>query len=479
MSRILDSRLHLRYRLTNIASGTTKEGHAVNYREAIAYVIERSGYDKGFVANPFDAETVGLRRTEALLTMLDRPDRNYPKIHIAGSKGKGSTAATLSSILVAAGYRVGLYTTPHLHTFRERIQINGESIAEEVFADLTAELIPLNQRLAEEHPEWGEATAFEVSTALAFLAFARAGAEIAVIEVGLGGRLDATNVIDPMISVITSISLDHTSILGASLGEIAAEKGGIIKPGRPVITASLPADAMDVIRLIAEDSHAPLIQGGKDWVVDGEPDKFTVRYGQSEHTDLAISLRGQHQVENAGLVVATLDHLAAQGVTISEDALRRGLETVTWPGRFERIHDDPTIIVDGAHNVDSINRLVLTLSTEYPEHRPAFILGIAKDKDIPGMLSHLVPAASSIVATASRSPRATPPDHLIAAVREIDDQLTATTAETVFDAITRLREHVPPDGIICITGSLYVVAEAREALGLAEPADFEQELLYR
>ncbi len=452
----------------------------VNYRDAITYVIERSGYDKGFVANPFDAESVGLRRTEALLQMLDFPDTRYPTVHIAGSKGKGSTAAMIDSALRAAGYRVGLYTTPHLHTFRERIQINGEPISEEMFAALTSEIIPFNARLAEEHPEWGEATAFEVSTALAFLAFARAPVDVGVIEVGLGGRLDATNVIKPLLSVISSISLDHTSILGDSLAEIASEKGGIIKSGRPVVSAEQRPEAASTLQQIADDAGSELTLGERDWSVTGTTRDFTVTAFKRQIDSLRCGLAGQHQVGNAGLAVTALSALAARGYAISDDAIRSGVANVTWPGRFEIANRSPLVIVDGAHNVDSCERLVEALAEEYPDHRVSLVVGIARDKDVEGMLRVLSPAASWIIATASRSPRATDPESLVGLLGNVAPEVEAGSAQSVKDALAHLMAGPEDDRhLICVTGSLYAVGEAREALGLAQTADFEQELLYR
>jgi dihydrofolate synthase / folylpolyglutamate synthase len=452
----------------------------VNYQDAISYIIERSGYDKGFVANPFDAESVGLRRTEALLQMLDFPDTRYPTVHIAGSKGKGSTAAMLDSILRAAGYRVGLYTTPHLHTFRERIQINGEPISEDTFAALTEEIIPFNERMAAEHPEWGEATAFEASTALAFLAFARARVDVGVIEVGLGGRLDATNVIKPLVSVISSISLDHTSILGDTLGEIASEKGGIIKDGRPVIAARQQPEAAETLQRIADERNSVLTLGGRDWCANGSTRDFTVSGPNGQINSLRCGLAGQHQVQNAGLTVTVAQELNRLGYTIPEDQLRQGIATVQWPGRFEIAHRNPTVIVDGAHNVDSCERLVDALKEEFPEHRVTLVLGIARDKDIEGMIRTLAPSADRIIATASRSPRATDPEVLVETVHEIDPTTDARSAKSVGEALKELlAEPDDEQHVICVTGSLYAVGEAREALGLAETADFEQELLYR
>jgi dihydrofolate synthase / folylpolyglutamate synthase len=452
----------------------------VNYQEAITYIIDRSGYDRGFVANPFDAESVGLRRTEALLQMLDFPDTRYPTVHVAGSKGKGSTAAMIDSVLRTAGYRVGLYTTPHLHTFRERIQINGEPISESQFAKLTAELIPLNEALAQEHPDWGEATAFEVSTALAFLAFARAPVDVGVIEVGLGGRLDATNVIRPLVSVISSISLDHTSILGDTLSEIATEKGGIIKSGRPVISAIQQPEAATTLQQIADERGCSLTLGGRDWHSSGSTRNFSVTSPHGTLAEIRCGLAGQHQVQNAGLAVATIFELIERGFQIPEQSIRDGIASVTWPGRFEIASQNPLVIVDGAHNVDSCERLVEALTEEYPDHRISLVLGIARDKDVTGMIKTLAPTARTIIATASRSPRATDPETLVETVHSIDPAIDATSAPSVATALSRLMTQSDRENhVICVTGSLYAVGEAREALGLAETADFEQELLYR
>lgn len=340
----------------------------MNYQEAISYIIDRSGYDRGFVANPFDAETVGLRRTAWLLEAFGHPERAIPVIHVAGTKGKGSTAAFLTSILRASGRRVGLYTSPHLHTFRERIQLEGEPISEEQFASLTAEIAPFNARLASEMPDWGEATAFEVATVLALLAFARAGVDVAVVEVGLGGRLDATNVVEPEVSVITSISYDHTRILGETLAEIAAEKGGIIKPGRPVVSATQQPEAAETLRRIAVERGCELLMGDVDWQATGTSTSFDLRGPWGDYRELSSALVGRHQVENAATSAAACWVLDRGGFAIPETAIRTGLATVSWPGRFELLRTDPTIIVDGAHNVDSAQRLAETLAEEYGGH---------------------------------------------------------------------------------------------------------------
>lgn len=452
----------------------------VNYREAISYVIERSGYDKGFVANPFDAETVGLRRTGWLLAALGHPERRYPALHVAGTKGKGSTAAALAAIQQAAGRRVGLYTSPHLHTFRERVQLDGVPIAEDDFAALVSELAPLNARLAQERPEWGEATAFEVATVLALLAFARWEVSVAVVEVGLGGRLDATNVLLPEVAAITAISLDHTRILGDTLAQIAAEKGGIIKPGRPVVSSPQRPEAAATLERIAAERGSPIFFGGRDWRVAGSPHSFDLSGPWGRYEGLTLSLRGNHQLENAATAVAACWALGERGLPTSEAAVRAGLAGVAWPGRFEIIHQQPTVVADGAHNVDSAERLAEALRAELEGAPLTLILAIAADKDVEGMVRVLAPLAHTVIATASHNPRAAAPGRIAAAARAAGlPGQRVVEAPVVAGALRLALAGAGRHGAICVTGSLYAVAEAREALGLAQSDDFERALLYR
>lgn len=452
----------------------------MDYREAISYVIERSGYDKGFVANPFDAEMVGLRRTEWLLAALGHPERRYPALHVAGTKGKGSTAATLAAIQRAAGRRVGLYTSPHLHTFRERIQLDGEPIAEDDFATLVGEIAPLNARLAQERPDWGEATAFEVATVLALLAFARWEVDVAVVEVGLGGRLDATNVLLPEVAVITAISLDHTRILGDTLAQIAAEKGGIIKPGRPVVSSPQRPEAAATLARLAAERGSPISFGGRDWQVAGDPRSLALTGPWGRYEGLSLSLRGNYQLENAGTAVAACWALGQRGLPTPEAAIRAGLASVAWPGRFEIIHQQPIVVADGAHNVDSAERLAEALRAEFASPSLILILAIATDKDVEGMVQVLAPLAHTIIATASHNPRAASPERIAKAARAagLPPPRIVETPDVAGALRLALADAAPGDAI-CVTGSLYAVAEARETLGLARSDDFERELLYR
>lgn len=453
----------------------------MNYREAISYILQRAGYDRGFVVNPFDSEMVGLQRTEWLLAGLDHPERQYPILHIAGTNGKGSTAACLVAILHAAGYQVGAYTTPHLHTFRERIQMDNRPIPEEEFADLTGELVPLNRRLAAEHPDWGEATAFEFSTVLAFLWFARAGVQGGVIEVGLGGRLDATNVVLPEVSIITPVSYDHTHVLGETLAGIATEKGGIIKPGRPVICGPQPPAALTTLERLAAERGSPLFTAGRDWQISGMPERFDLAGPWGHYRDLRLSLIGGHQVENAATAVAACWMLGRRGLPVSEQAIRKGLSAVYWPGRIEVVRERPTIVVDGAHNVAGAQQLAAAIRESFHWRRLTLILGIGNGKDVEGIVQALAPLADRLIATASRHPQASPTARIVTAALAtgMRASICVEEAATLEDALRDALTEAESGDLICVAGSLYIVAEAREAVGLAEPAEFERELLRR
>ncbi len=450
----------------------------MNYEEAITYIIDRDGYEKGFVANPFledDEIALGLKRTEGLLERVGRPDREYRIAHVAGTKGKGSTSAMIAAIARANGWKSGLYGTPHLHTFRERILLDGSPVSGEQFARLTAQVAEAAGRLVQEEPEIGPPTAFEIVTAMALLGFAEAGVDLAVVEVGLGGRLDATNVVTPDVAVIASVSLDHGAILGNSLAAIAGEKAGIIKPGKPVVSALQHPEAAEVISRIAGECDALLFIAGSDWTA-GAGDSVRLVGPWGDLADVEIALAGRHQVENAGLALMASWQLD-QELAGNEAVVRAGLKSVVWPGRFERVATDPEIVVDGAHNVDSIERLVETLE-EYRQGRSlVVVLGVARDKDLGGMIAALSRLGASVIATASHNPRSVDPDAIVKAATTAG--MTAQASTTTDNAIELARLEAGADGLVCVTGSLYVVAEAREAMGLASTPAFERSLLYR
>ena len=299
----------------------------MDYPEAIAYLHSLTDYEKTRIER-YTPETLDLSRVERLLAAMDNPHTRFPVVHIAGTKGKGSTAALVESCLRSAGYRTGLYTSPHLHTFCERIQVNGEPISREDVVALVEEIRPLVERVP-------GVTTFEAITAMGLVTFWRRDVEIAVIEVGLGGRLDATNVVTPEVSVITSLSLDHTYLLGETLAEIAGEKAGIIKPGVPVVSAPQRDEAAGVLEAISRERQAPLIQVGRDWVIQTEQKNldgqtFTIQRAGSEASDLdgtyRLPLLGHHQVENGANAIAALEVLRGRGFEIPAEAVQTGLQ---------------------------------------------------------------------------------------------------------------------------------------------------------
>ncbi len=458
------------------------------YQEALAYLDRYANYELNRSVR-YTAETFDLSRVHELMARLGHPHQAYPAVHIAGSKGKGSTAAMVESILRAAGYRTGLYTSPHLHTCRERIRVGGDLIGPQEFADLVGEIAPHAEAVA-------GITWFEVTTALAFLHFARRAVDVAVIEVGLGGRLDATNVITPLVSVITSLSYEHTAWLGDTLAQIAFEKAGIIKPGVPVVCAPQDPEAMAVIERVCVERAAPLIRVGEDWQFRSGPirpdgQSFEVRLleappfssspqllfsslnrgGEEEAggrgevpsrwqpwTRFDLPLLGRHQIVNATCALAAVAQLPSAGFRVSLSALRQGLAAVRWPGRAEILSPNPLVVVDGAHNGDSARRLAETLSEWFPGRRWTFVVGTLSDKDHAAILRELAPVAAEMIVTRSHSVRATDPEALAQIARGMG--ILVSVSPNVRAA---LEQGLAQGDALCLTGSLSVVAEARKA----------------
>lgn len=434
----------------------------MEYREAIEYLHSLTDYEKRRIER-YSPQTLDLSRVEQLLEMLGNPHRAYPSVHIAGTKGKGSTSAMIASALRAAGYRTALYTSPHLHTFRERIRVGSDLIAKEEVVALVEELRPLIARVP-------GITTFEAITAMAFAYYARKGVEFAVVEVGLGGRLDATNVITPEVSVITSLSLDHTYLLGDTLPQIAAEKAGIIKPGIPVVTAPQKPEALEVLEEVARSRNAPLTVVGRDWTWEDGPRSlngqfFAARCLRDEGSKFAgvyyIPLLGRFQLENATTALAALHILRERGFSrLTPDAAREGLRTVEWPGRMEVLNLDPLVVVDCAHNPYSTEVLREALREWFPGRKWVVIFGASADKDIAGMLKALQPITDYLIVTRSDHPRAATPVELadLAASVGMGAEITVNIHRAFQRAQAVLR---PKDGIL-VTGSIFLVAEARE-----------------
>ena len=440
---------------------------AWSYREALEELWRRSSYERGLISNPFggpERAALGLRRMRALLTELGGPQRAVPLVHVAGSKGKGSTCALISNCARQAGLKTGLYSSPHLHRFPERIAIDGQPVTDSTFASLAAEVASAASRLEAADPELDTVTTFEMVTAMAFLAFAQAQCDLAVIEVGLGGLLDATNVIEPLVTVITLIDYEHTAVLGNTLTEIAQQKAGILRAGTPVVVSPQPLEAATAIRQVAAELGSPLLMGNVDWHWEGDWRDFTATGPWGIWPELRVGFPGPHQVENACTAIAALYVLGAHGLSIPESAVRAGLENARWAGRFERIQvNDQDLVLDGAHTPAAARALVDTWRSEIGADAAAVIVGMGNDKDLAAFLAELKPLTSRLIATRASSPRAASPEAIAAAAAA--QGFAVQVVHDVPSALHATRAESP----LLVTGSLFVAGEAREAFGLAEP----------
>ncbi len=433
----------------------------MNYTETIAYLYSLADYEKTRIER-YTPETLDLSRVERLLAAVGNPHTRFPVVHIAGTKGKGSTAAMSEACLRAAGYRTGFYTSPHMHTFRERIQVDRRKIAREEVIALVEEVRPLIERTP-------GVTYFEAITAIGFLHFARSKVEVAVVEVGLGGRLDATNVLTPEVSVITSLSLDHTYLLGNTLAEIAREKAGIIKPGIPAVSAPQRAEAIKVLEAVSQERGSSLTEVGRDWDYDpGSADldgqAFTARRitggGSELDGEYWIPLLGRHQLENATNAIAALDIMHQRGFHIPIEAVHEGLRSVCWPGRMEILSREPLVVVDGAHNSYSAQVLCRALEEWFPDQRWTLIFGASADKDIAGMLKVLLPISEYTIVTRSDHPRAASPVELADVVAAVGGG--AEVSVNVRKSLRRGLALMDPASGLLVTGSTHLVADVHE-----------------
>jgi len=408
---------------------------------------------------------LGLDRIRYLLEALGNPQETFSSIHIAGTNGKGSTAVYLNSVLQKAGLRTGLYTSPHLHHFPERIVLSGEEVAPEVVAAQTERLLQIIRSAGPDfHP-----TYFEVTTAMAFTVFAEAGIEFAVVETGLGGRLDATNVIRPVVSVITNVAMEHADYLGDSLEAIAREKGGVIKPGGVTVTGVRNPRVRAILEEICAAQEARLIRlGGEIRVEDvqvhreGGARSFTFRGVEKTWKELTVGMMGEHQVFNAAVALGALEILMQRGVEISDDAVREGLREARWPGRLETVSRDPWIMVDGAHNPHAARVLQQVLKDDLDYHRLILVIGILQDKDVPAIVLPLLSCSDRLILTRPEYYRGTDPEVLAEKIRQ--PGLDVTVTGSVCDAVDRARAFYAPGDLILVTGSLYTAGEARDYL---------------
>lgn len=440
--------------------------------EALQFLYDRVNYER----KPPDAALDGnfrLATMRALLASLGDPQRQMPIVHIAGTKGKGSTAAFTAASLTAAGYRTGLCTSPHLSRVEERFTIDGAECSAEQFARLVDPV----RRAAASMDQGDSLTFFELTTALAFLHFAQSGVDAAVVEVGLGGRLDSTNVCQPAVAAITNISFDHTRLLGNTLAEIAAEKAGIIKPGVPVISGVVDDEPRDVIRAVCRQQQAELWEAGVAFHGEYLPPSGGQLQGSVQLSGPALpadfceqpcelGLLGSHQAANAAVAAAILARLRNDGWHIPAAALRQGLSQVRWPARFEVLRRNPMVVVDAAHNVASAAALHDTLATHTAPRRKWLIFGTSRDKDACGMLRVLGRWFDQIVVTRFQSnPRGVPAEELAAAAAAAGCSPAAVTVcPTPAAAWALVHAQLSEGDLVCATGSIFLASELRELI---------------
>ena len=437
----------------------------MTYDESVAYLNQFINYETRPQAT-YDTRHFNLADFDHFLHTLGAPHHAFASILIAGSKGKGSTAAMIAGMLSQAGWRTGLFTSPHLVTIRERVQIDRQLISQQTFAALISELRDHLKR-TRTAPARNFRTFFELLTALAFLYFARQQVDIAVVEVGLGGRLDSTNVLSPQVAVITPIGFEHTHILGNTLSAIATEKAGIIKPSSTVVMAPQEAEVVDVVEKKCQLQNAALHLATRDFTyacrqaTEGG-NCFDFQGFGLDMKRIAIPLIGQHQVTNAAVALAAVGHLRRQGWRIAEHHLRQGLAEVLWPGRLEVIERAPYVILDAAHTIESAQCLASALATLFHYKRLHLILGFARDKKIHDIVKILAPMAHTAIATGFSNPRAFDPYQLAAILQPHGEPIHISTDPAAALAFARTRAE--PDDLICLTGSLILLGELKARL---------------
>lgn len=406
-----------------------------------------------------------LSHTEHLLSLLGNPEADFSSVHVAGTNGKGSVCAMIYSTLVEAGLSTGLYTSPHLSEFTERIKVDGKEIPKKSLTRLLEDIMPMVDVMGADE-SLGKPSFFEVVTALAFKHLSDEEVDYAVVETGLGGRLDATNVLKPVVSVITNVQLDHTEVLGNSLEDIAREKAGIIKKETPAVTAESDARALEVLETACLKNHSPLYVVGEDVnyriISCGENGIVFDVEGLRKHKGLKTNLLGRHQALNAATAVAALDIINAGHDKITEENIRNGLKSVDWPARFEQLNTKPKIILDCAHNPAGAETLAKTLEDLYPKNKVILVFGASNYKDVPGILAKLTPKAKAVLAVRSRHPQAESPEKLCDMVKSYGIQ--CTDAHSMEESIGEAKKLAGKEGVIVFAGSIFAVGDARKKL---------------
>ena len=451
------------------------------YEEALRFLYSRIDYERAAVV-PYGARDFRLDRMRELLARLGDPQTAMPIVHVAGTKGKGSTSAMIAGVLSAAGYRTGLFSSPHLEQVQERFQIDGAPCQAHEFVQLLGRIqavaMDMDAVSVGEQPAVRGATFFELTTALALLYFAQQRVDAAVLEVGLGGRLDSTNVCQPRVAVITSISFDHTRQLGNTLAAIAWEKAGIVKPGVTTISGVADEEPRHVLEAVCAERGSKLVQLGSDFEfdyfppqalqIDGRAPRINFRHRQgssvAELKDVSLGLLGRHQGANAAVALAAVAQLQSQGFEVQEAAIRRGLSQVVWPARVEIVSRRPAVVLDAAHNAASVQALLATLDESFASCRRLLVFAATIDKDVPGMLQLLLPRFERVILTGyQNNPRGISAAELAEIAAGIPggmsgQPIVCQDSAQAWDEVHRL---VVPNDLVCITGSFFLAAEMR------------------
>lgn len=438
-------------------------GPGIAFSKAMRYLDTLTDFERLRIVR-YNSQNFDLDRMRTLLRKLGNPHEQFKSIHVAGTKGKGSTCAMIASMLQGCGYKVGIYTSPHLIDIRERICVNGEMISHNDFARILRTIEPIGTKMRP------TPTYFDVLTATAFKYFAEQKIDIAVVETGLGGRLDSTNVITPEVTAITSLSKDHMAQLGHTIAKIAEEKAGIFKTGVPAVTVLQDPEAEAVLRRVAEKVGATLDITGKSIEFSfrfessrmlGPHNRICLTTANSKFEHLAVPLIGEHQAINCGLALSVLDKLKGRGIAINDAKAMEGLTKTTMPGRMEIVNAMPRVIVDGAHNAASLDAVMKAIGQHVPYDSMVVIFGCCADKDVAGMLDRLSSGADKVIFTKVDSIRSANPDELAARYVELYGKM-AQVAPTLAEALAIANRAVTREDLICITGSFYLVGEAKK-----------------
>jgi dihydrofolate synthase/folylpolyglutamate synthase len=439
-------------------------GGTSNFTKAVRFLHTLSDFERLRIVR-YTSQNFDLDRMRTLLKKLGNPQDQYRSVHVAGTKGKGSTCAMIAAMLRASGYKVGVYSSPHLIDIRERIVVDGEMISHADFGRLVKGIEPI---VSHSRPV---PTYFDVLTAVAFKYFAEQKIDIAVVETGLGGRLDSTNVIKPEVTAITSISKDHMAQLGPTLVHVAAEKAGIFKPGVPAVTVIQLPEVEAELKRVADKVGAPFDITGKTIEFSyrfeatrmmGPHNRVCLTTPNTKFEHLAVPLVGEHQAINCGLALSVIDKLKTRGMAINDARAMEGLSKVTIPGRMEMVATAPNrVLVDGAHNAASVDALMKAIGQHIPCDSIVVIFGCCSDKDVPGMLERITSGADKVIFTKVNNPRSADPDELAARYIELYGKM-AQVAGTLEEALGIATRAVTKEDLICITGSFYLVGEAKK-----------------